>query len=87
MRYIFVGNKTNKYIMTFSIANQKENNTTRTTIQRVKHIMYSNNEVSISGIDNIYIVWLKQGSRISQKASNLNLIDAVIFANKFIRSI
>jgi hypothetical protein len=77
--------KTNK--MTFTIANQKGNNITWTTSQKVKHNLYSNNEVSISGMGGVHTVWHKFGHRISQKANNLNLQQAVDFANKFIKSI
>ena len=73
--------------MTFSIENQKGNKVTWTTSQVVKHSLYSNNEVSISGMGGVHTVWLKQGSRISQKANDLTLVEAVDFANKFIRSI
>ena len=73
--------------MTFTIANQKGNNITWTTSQKVKHNLYSNNEVSISGMGGVHTVWHKQGHRISQKASGLDLLDAISFANKFIKSI
>jgi len=73
--------------MTFTIANQKDNKITNTTTQTVKHIMYSNNEVSISGMNNLHSVWLKQGHRMSQKVDGLNLADAVDFANSLIKSI
>ena len=73
--------------MTFTIANQQDNKITNTTTQTVKHIMYSNNEVSISGMNNIHSVWLKQGTRMSQKVEGLNLADAVDFANNLIKSI
>ena len=73
--------------MTFTIANQQDNKITNTTTQTVKHIMYSNNEVSISGMNNLHSVWLKQGTRMSQKVEGLNLSDAVDFANNLIKSI
>ena len=73
--------------MTFTIANQQDNKITNTTTQTVKHIMYSNNEVSISGMNNLHSVWLKQGTRMSQKVDGLNLADAVDFANNLIKSI
>ena len=73
--------------MTFTIANQQDNKITNTTTQTVKHIMYSNNEVSISGMNNLHSVWLKQGTRMSQKVEGLNLADAVDFANNLIKSI
>ena len=73
--------------MTFSIENQKGNNITRTTSQVVKHTLYGNNEVHISGMDNIHTIWHKQGHRISQKANDLNLIDAIKFANEYIKNI
>jgi len=73
--------------MTFTIANQQDNKITNTTTQTIKHIMYSNNEVSISGMNNLHSVWHKQGSRMSQKVDGLNLADAVDFANNLIKSI
>ena len=73
--------------MTFTIANQQDNKITNTTTQTIKHIMYSNNEVSISGMNNLHSVWLKQGTRMSQKVDGLNLADAVDFANNLIKSI
>ncbi len=73
--------------MKFTIENQKENSISRTTKQTVKHFLYSNNEVSISGMDGNHSVWHKQGHRMSQKIDNLNINDAVDFANKLILSI
>ena len=73
--------------MTFTIANQQDNKITNTTTQTVKHVMYSNNEVSISGINNVHSVWLKQGVRTSQKVDGLSLSDAVSFANNLIKNI
>ena len=73
--------------MTFTIANQQDNKITNTTTQTIKHIMYSNNEVSISGMNNLHSVWHKQGSRMSQKVDGLKLADAVDFANNLIKSI
>ena len=73
--------------MTFTIANQKGNKISRTTVQTVKHFIYRNNEVSISGMNNLHSVWLKQGTRMSQKVNGLNLADAVDFANNLIKNI
>ena len=73
--------------MTFTIANQQDNKITNTTTQTVKHVMYSNNEVSISGMNNVHSVWLKQGARTSQKVDGLSLSDAVSFANNLIKNI
>ena len=73
--------------MTFTIANQQDNKITNTTTQTIKHFIYSNNEVSISGMNNIHSVWHKQGHRMSQKVNGLNLSDAVEFANNLIKSI
>ena len=73
--------------MTFTIANQQDNKITNTTTQTIKHVMYSNNEVSISGMNNIHSVWHKQGHRKSQKVDGLNLTDAVDFANNLIKNI
>jgi hypothetical protein len=91
MRYIFVKsirhNKTKTNDMTFTITNQQENRVSRTTRQTIKHFLYSNNEVSISGMDGKHSVWHKQGSRMSQKVDNLNIVDAVKFANNLINSI
>ena len=73
--------------MKFTNENQKENKITWTTKQTVKHFLYSNNEVSISGMDGNHSVWHKQGNKMSQKIDNLNISDAVDFANKLILSI
>ena len=73
--------------MTFTIANQQDNKITNTTTQTIKHVMYSNNEVSISGMNNIHSVWHKQGHRMSQKVDGLNLSEAVDFANNLIKNI
>jgi len=73
--------------MTFTIANQQDNKITNTTTQTIKHFLYSNNEVSISGMNNIHSVWHRQGHRMSQKVDGLNLADAVDFANNLIKSI
>ena len=73
--------------MKFTIENQKGNNITWTTSQVVRHNLYSNNEVSISGMDNVHTVWHKQGSRITRINDGLNLNDAISFANNFIKNI
>lgn len=73
--------------MTFTIANQQDNKITNTTTQTIKHNLYSNNEVTISGMNELHSVWLRQGHRMSQKVDNLNLADAVEFANNLIKNI
>ena len=73
--------------MNFTIANQQDNKITNTTAQTVKHFIYSDNEVSISGINNVHSVWHKQGCRMSKKVDGLNLKDAVEFANNLINNI
>ena len=73
--------------MKFTIENQKGNNITRTSSQTVKHILYSNNEVSVCGMDNNHTVWHKQGPRITRVNDGLNLNDALSFANNFIKNI
>ena len=73
--------------MTFTIANQQDNKITNTTTQTIKHVMYSNNEVTISGMNNLHSVWHKQGHRMSQKIDGLNLAEAVDFANNLIKNI
>ena len=73
--------------MTFTIANQQDNKTTNTTTQTVKHNLYGNNEVTISGMNDLHSVWLRQGNRVSQKVDNLILADAVEFANNLIKNI
>ena len=73
--------------MTFTIENQQDNKITNTTTQTIKHKLYSNNEVSISGMNSLHSVWHKQGHRMSQKVDGLNLADAVDFANNLIKSI
>ena len=73
--------------MKFTIENQKGNHISNTTNQTIKHFLYSNNEVYISGINGRHSVWHKQGKRMSQKINDLNLSDAVDFANNLINSI
>ena len=73
--------------MTFTIANQQDNRITNTTTQTIKHFIYSDNEVSISGMNNVYSVWHKQGNRMSKKVNSLNLAEAVDFANNLMKSI
>jgi hypothetical protein len=73
--------------MYFTIENQLENNISRTTSQTIKHSLYSNNEVSISGLDGSHDVWHKFGHRMQMVAEGLSLVDAVEFSNKFIKSI
>ena len=73
--------------MTFTIANQQDNKITNTTTQAVKHNLYGNNEVTISGMNDLHSVWLRQGNRMSQKVDNLILADAVEFANNLIKNI
>ena len=73
--------------MTFTIANQQGNRISRTTNQTIKHFLYSNNEVSISGMNNVHSVWHKQGHRMSRKVGGLNLNDAIEFANNLIKNI
>lgn len=80
-------NKTKTNIMKFTKENQKDNRISNTTTQKVKHFLYRNNEVTISGMDGKHSVWHKQGHRMSQKVSGLNLSDAVDFANNLINSI
>ena len=73
--------------MTFTIANQQDNKITNTTTQAVKHNLYGNNEVTISGMNDLHSVWLRQGNRMSKKVDNLILADAVEFANNLIKNI
>ena len=65
--------------MKFTVENQEENNISRTTKQTIKHFLYSNNEVIISGMDGSHSVWHKQGRRMSHKLPLLpNFISAYI---------
>jgi hypothetical protein len=73
--------------MKFTKENQKDNRISNTTTQTVKHFLYGNNEVSISGMDGKHSVWHKQGNRMSQKVEGLNLSEAVDFANNLINNI
>ena len=73
--------------MKFTTENQKSNTISRTTIQTIKHNLYGNNEVSISGINGRHSVWHKRGHRMSCKINDLNLSDAVDFANNLINNI
>jgi hypothetical protein len=81
--------KTN-IMKTFTTENQKGNNITTTTVQTLKHAIYSNIEVSISGrwnTKNECSVWVNTGSRMTQKFSNLTLDQAIVEANKLVREI
>ena len=73
--------------MTFTTENQRDNKITNTTTQTVKHVIYSDNSVNITGMNGLHTVWLTQGRRVSQKADGLNLVDSVKFANELIKSI
>tara|TARA_R110000822_G_scaffold64563_2_gene158361 strand:- start:34 stop:255 length:222 start_codon:yes stop_codon:yes gene_type:complete len=73
--------------MKFTIENQQDNKITKTTVQTIKHFIYANNEVSISGINGAHSVWHKQGKRMSQKIKALSISEAVDFANKLINNI
>ena len=73
--------------MTFTIANQLGNHISNTTTQTIKHTIYGNNEVTISGMDGVHDVWNKVDRRMSQKVDGLNLNDAIEFANNLINNI
>ncbi len=73
--------------MKFTTENQKENKVTWTTTQTVKHVIYGNTEVNITGMKGMHSVWLKQGKRMSQKVNGLNLSEAINFANNLINNI
>jgi hypothetical protein len=79
--------------MKFTIENQKGNKITNTTKQTVKLSIYSDNEVSITGIltriymtDAMHDVWHKQGKKMTKRGANLTLSEAVLFANNLINS-
>jgi hypothetical protein len=72
---------------TFTTENQKENNISRTTSQTVKHCIYSNIEVTISGWFNKTSdckVWKRQGKKISMIAEGLELNEAILISNNII---
>ena len=91
MLYICNVNKAQKKIklniMSFTKENQRDNKITNTTVQTITHLLYSDNEVSISGMNGKHSVWHKQGRRMSQKVENINLDEAVEFANNLINNI
>jgi len=87
VKYIVYLYQQKQTIMYFTIENQLENNISRTTSQTVKHNLYGNNEVSISGLDGSHDVWHKFGHRMQMVAEGLNISQAVEFANNFIKSI
>jgi len=69
---------------TFTRENQKGNDISRSTKQSLKHIRYSEIEITISGMSGEYSVWVKSGKRMSQRFSELNLDQAIIEANKLL---
>lgn len=73
--------------MNFTIENQKENRISRTTTQTVKHVIYSNVEVTITGwFDKLTgcSVWKKQGRKVSMIECELDLNKAIEIANQLI---
>ena len=73
----------------FTVENQLENNISRTTIQKLKHNMYSNIEVSICGWRgeaNSHDVWFFDGFKMSMKFGGLSLEQAVVEANILINN-
>lgn len=74
-------------VKTFSVDRQKWNNISNTTIQKVKHDIFKNIRVSISGSDLGFNVWLKVGKNITMKFEKLTLIQAVNEANKLIKNV
>ena len=76
-----------KFTMKFTVENQKDNRISRTTTQSIKHVLYRNNEVTISGMNGKHSVWHNQGHRMSQKIDGLSILEAVDFANELINNI
>lgn len=73
----------------FTTENQKENRISRTTTQTVKHCIYSNIEVTVSGWFNKTSdckVWKQTGKKLSMVAEGLELSDAIKLANQLIIS-
>ena len=73
----------------FTVENQLGNSISRTTIQKLKHNMYSNIEVSICGWygrDNSHDVWFFDGFKMSMKFDGLSLEQAVVEANILINN-
>ncbi len=73
----------------FTSEGMESNHITRHLTQSLKHRVYHNVEVSISGIDNNpngFSVWVKRFNNHSQIADNLSISQAVEIANKNIEA-
>ena len=69
----------------FTFEGMESNHITRHLTQSLKHRVYHNVEVSISGIDNNpngFSVWVKRFNKISQIADDLDISQALEIANK-----
>jgi len=73
----------------FTSEGMESNHITRHLTQSLKHRVYHNVEVSISGMDNnpnSFSVWVKGFNEHSQIADDLNISQAVEIANKNIEA-
>lgn len=73
----------------FTSEGMESNHITRHLTQSLKHRVYHNVEVSISGMDNNdngFSVWVKRFNRISRIADDLTISQAVVLANKNIQA-
>ena len=73
----------------FTSEGMESNHITRHLTQSLKHRVYHNVEVSISGIDNNpngFSVWVKRFNKISKIVDGLNISQAVEIANKNIEA-
>lgn len=69
----------------FTSEGMKSNHITRHLTQSLKHRVYNNLEVSISGMDNNlngFSVWVKRSRIISRISGDLTISQAVELANK-----
>ena len=73
----------------FTVDGMESNHITRTLTQSIKHRVYFNVEVFISGMDNNpkgFSVWVKRSKSISRICGDLNLSQAVEIANSHLNA-
>jgi hypothetical protein len=68
--------------MKFTIEGQKGNTVSWTTRQVLTHIVYSNQEIIISGCKGSHDVWIQSSGSSKRKFQGLTLEEAIVAANK-----
>ena len=81
---IFTSEQTNAVIMKFTIEGQKGNSISWTTTQKVKHAIFSNVDVTISGMRGNHSVWVRMSKNMKRVADDLSLVDAIEMGNELI---